>query len=242
MRKHLTKKERNNLNSRLAKLRSSNNKSRKRHNHRHSQMNPQVNAAIRAKQLMRLEVEKMRLTNRDLTQHNQQLMGLLNQYDRKIKDQEKKLEDCKKLEQQIKEIRDFEARPLLYKPRTSSFISKRRKSKKSLRRKTKSRRSKRGGALGPFGDKMTPVVKGDLSKYLSINNIELGDERVMKIKKNKVESVARLKKEVEEASRKKKESDEAMRKLFLKNKKEFEKAEQKRSKSEKANSNNKNSK
>jgi hypothetical protein len=72
MRKHLTKKERNNLNARLAKLRSSNNKSRKRQNHRHSQMNPQVNAAMRAKQLMRLEVEKMRLTNRNLTQHNQQ--------------------------------------------------------------------------------------------------------------------------------------------------------------------------
>jgi hypothetical protein len=147
MRTHLTKKQSNNLNSRLAKLRSSNNTSGKRHNHRHSQMNPQVNAAIRAKQLMRLEVEKMKVTNRDLTQHNKQLMGLLNQYDRKIKDQEKKLEDCKKLEQQIKEIRDFEARPLLYKPRTSSIRSKRRKSKRSKSKKSrrrKRRRSKRG--------------------------------------------------------------------------------------------------
>ena len=37
--------------------------SQKRHNHRHSQMNPQVNAAMRAKQLMRLEVEKLRVTD-----------------------------------------------------------------------------------------------------------------------------------------------------------------------------------
>ena len=125
MRKHLTKIQSNNLSARLSELRSSNNKSKKRHNHRHSQMNPQVNAAIRAKQLMRLEVEKLRVT-RDLTQHNQQLMGLLNQYDIKIKDQKNKLEDCKILEKQIKELTELyreseEARSMLSNVVTKNF-------------------------------------------------------------------------------------------------------------------------
>ena len=45
-------------------------------------------------------------------------MGLLNQYDRKIKDQKNKLEDCKILEKQIKELTELyreseEARSML---------------------------------------------------------------------------------------------------------------------------------